>query len=137
MWKVLAAGTMSLMTSVAWAQGVGFDAVQPPPISGVTIGQSDLLDGGWLKPRITADAFMQEQQDRRLGIMHSSPDAAQAKGADGPKFDITGKLIGALQYHWKAGTKPELGLRGIPIRAKIKTNGVYFGFSWRPGWSGR
>lgn len=63
--------------------------------------------------------------------MHSTPGAAQAP-PNGPHFDITGKIIGALQYHWMAGQKPELGLRGVPIRMKIKTNGVYFGFSYRP-----
>ena len=79
---------------------------------------------------MTADQFMAEQQDRRLGIMHATPGAAQ-RAPGGPKFAITGKIIGALQYHWTAGQKPELGLKGIPIRAKIKTNGVYFGLTYR------
>ena len=130
MLKVVAAGTLLCVSSTASAQGftgkTGVPALPSRPLTGFV----DTNDGGWIAQRITADQFMQEQQDRRLGIMQATPGSAQ-RPPDGPKFDITGKIIGALQYHWTAGQKPELGLKGIPIRAKIKTNGVYFGFTYR------
>ena len=129
MWLVLIAGMISLVATAALAQPANRSFAPPAlpsrPLTGL------FNDNGWLAPRITADAFMQQQQEKRLGIMHSTPGAAQ-KPPEGFHFDITGKLIGALQYHWTAGQRPELGLRGLPIRMKIKTNGVYFGFSYRP-----
>jgi hypothetical protein len=128
--KVVAAGALSCVATLASAQGLtGKTAV--PALPGRSLsGFVDMNDGGWISQRMTADQFMQDQQDRRLGIMHSTPGSPQAP-PDGPKFDITGKIIGALQYHWTAGQKPELGWRGLPIRAKIRTNGFYFGFTYR------
>jgi len=84
-----------------------------------------------MKHRVTADALMQEQQDRRLGIMHAQPGAADAK-ANAQNFNLTGNLLGGLQYHWAAGQKPELGFKDIPARLKLERGGVYLGFSYRP-----
>jgi len=84
-------------------------------------------DGGWrLKANVRVG--VQVTQDQRLATLGPPP----VKTAIGPQFNITQSLVGALQYHWTAGQKPELGLRGVPVRAKFKTNGVYFGFSYRP-----
>jgi hypothetical protein len=128
--KVLAAGALLCVASLASAQGLtGRTAVPALPARPLT-GFVDTNDGGWISQRMTADQFMQDKPDRRLGIMHATPGSPQ-RPREGPKFNITGKLIGALNYHWTDGQKPELGWRGIPIRAKIKTNGFYFGFTYR------
>jgi hypothetical protein len=128
-WALAVVVTISGLGCVASARAAGPIANAPPP--GTLSGLFDLDGSGWSSSRISAEAFMQEQQEKRLGIAHSMPGGRQPP-VEGFHFDITGKLLGALQYHWKAGERPELGLKGIPIRAKIKTNGVYFGFSYRP-----
>jgi hypothetical protein len=130
MWKVLIAGTISLVPSASLAQAPNRNAGPALPTKILT-GLFMLNDGGWLTPRVSADAFMQEQQERRLGIMHSTPGTAQAK-PDGPNFDITQALVGSLEYHWTAGQKPELGLHNVPVRLRIKRGHLYLGFSYRP-----
>src|SRR5580692_1876506 len=126
MWKGLIAGTISLVASAALAQAPNRNAL-PTRLTGFFA----LNDGGWLKPRVSVDAFIQEQQERRLGIMHSTPGRVQAK-PDGPNFDITHALIGSLEYHWTAGQKPELGLHDVPVRLSVKRGHLYLGFSYRP-----
>jgi hypothetical protein len=132
-WKVLAAAAMSMMASVVCAQ-----APAPTPTrnaspfalpAGALTGLFE-LDGGWMQRRVTADAFMQEQQERRLGIMHAQPGVGDGK-SNGPNFNFTGNLLGGLQYHWTAGQKPELGFEGVPARLKLQHGGVYVGLRYR------
>src|SRR5215471_7200327 len=123
-WPLAVIVTVFVLACVASAKAANQIANPPPPRT--LSGLFDLDGSGWSSSRISAEDFMQEQQEKRLGIAHSMPGGRQPP-AEGFHFDITGKLLGALQYHWKAGERPELGLKGLPIRAKIKTNGVYFG----------
>jgi hypothetical protein len=100
----------------------------PDPVTQLSSGPSfDLTQA--LVDRELADRETLERS--RFGIVHASFDALRQKPA-GPNFDITGQLLGALQYHWTAGQKPELGVRGVPARLKIKRDGLYVGFSYRP-----
>ena len=70
---------------------------------------------------------VEDQQDQP--VLHLLFSRSDLGGVDEA---FIAKLVGGLQWHWIAGKMPELGYKGLPIRAKIKTNGFYFGFSYRP-----
>jgi hypothetical protein len=125
---------IAIMASAAHAQSPGslFGPQYQNPIPSLNLrGLSD--DGGLnLQPNVRLSLQIEQQleteRDQRL-----STAGPKTQVTVGPHFDITHALVGALQYHWTAGQKPELGWAGLPVRAKIKTNGIYFGFSYRPG----
>ena len=124
MWKLMIAAAMSVFAHAAAAQSFVASANALQQLYA-------LEDGGWRLKALVRDFDMREVEDQRISSLAGVKSQSDAK-QDVPKFEIEQPLIGSFEYHWVAGRQPELGFHGIPARLKLKTDGIYVGFSFRP-----
>jgi len=125
--KFLFTGVLLLTASAAGAQTSPRMTFPSAPHAGNPGRLSELNEESWVRPHGAADSFLLDQMARGFDIERSALGATQAK-----PNNLTLTLIGKLQYHWAPGVKPELGFRGIPLRLRIKSDGVFVGMSYRP-----
>src|SRR5262245_32196322 len=104
MQKVWLGGVLVLVAGATYVQVPDLEDGSSTLPERILIGLFELNEDGWVQPHLTAEEFMREQQDRRLGIL-PDPFGAELRKPAGSNFDITGKVLGALQYHWTAGQK--------------------------------
>jgi len=112
----------------------GFSATPAGGVRSTTLmlnGLYEFSSGGWrMKPYIGVGFGTTDFSARLLGVGDSSfIPTFQVKG--GVNYSINQKLLGKLEYRYSQGSKPSLGIEGIPAKFQLKSGGFLVGLNYR------
>jgi len=94
-------------------------------------GLYEFSSGGWrIKPYIGVGFGTTDFSARLLGVGDSSfIPTFQLKG--GVNYSINQKLLGKLEYRYSQGSKPSIGIEGLPAKFQLKSGGFLVGLNYR------
>jgi len=94
-------------------------------------GLYEFSSGGWrIKPYIGVGFGTTDFSARLLGVGDNSfIPTFQLKG--GVNYSISQKLLGKLEYRYSQGSKPSIGIEGLPAKFQLKSGGFLVGLNYR------
>ena len=112
----------------------GFSATPAGGVRSTTLmlnGLYEFSSGGWrLKPYIGVGFGTTDFSARLLGVGDSSfIPTFQLKG--GVNYSINQKLLGKFEYRYSQGSKPSIGIEGLPAKFQLKSGGFLVGLNYR------